>query len=493
MQISGSVGIIFPDGTTQTTAASGGGGSVTGVTAVAPLTSSGGVSPAISLTGIVPVANGGTGVATLSGLLFGNGTGAMTAASPAQVSAALGTTPVGKANFLSGGLANEIPFQTAPGVTSFLPAPSVTGTFLGWNGTAFAWAAAGTGSVTGVSVVSANGFAGTVATSSTTPAITLTTSITGVLKGDGTAISAAAASDITTLLGSTAVGSATNLAGGGAGQMPYQTAAGTTAFTTAGTTGQQLTYSITNTPVWTTPANLTPSSAFVTTPAATAFNTNTAITLDLAAQSSAGTYGSSISIPVITVNSQGIITAASSQATVGVTYKGVWNGTTNTPTLANGVGTQGFYYICNVAGTTDFGAGSITFAIGDWAVYDGATWSKVDNSQTTAVNNFTISGIPQYTTIIGGGSSTVLTGVGPGTAGYVLTSNGAAANPSYQALGTMAAQNASAVAITGGTIGGVAINGNTIDNTVIGGTTALAITGTTITATKYVGIAGGTF
>lgn len=51
----------------------------------------------------------------------------------------------------------------------------------------------GTGTVTSVSVVSANGFAGTVATATTTPAITLTTTITGVLKGNGTAISAATA------------------------------------------------------------------------------------------------------------------------------------------------------------------------------------------------------------------------------------------------------------------------------------------------------------
>jgi hypothetical protein len=47
--------------------------------------------------------------------------------------------------------------------------------------------------VTSVSVVSANGFAGTVVTATTTPAITLTTSITGLLKGNGTAISAATA------------------------------------------------------------------------------------------------------------------------------------------------------------------------------------------------------------------------------------------------------------------------------------------------------------
>jgi hypothetical protein len=51
----------------------------------------------------------------------------------------------------------------------------------------------GSGTVTSASVVSANGFAGTVATATTTPAITITTSITGLLKGNGTAISAATA------------------------------------------------------------------------------------------------------------------------------------------------------------------------------------------------------------------------------------------------------------------------------------------------------------
>lgn len=51
--------------------------------------------------------------------------------------------------------------------------------------------AGGGGTVTTVSVVTANGFAGSVATATTTPAITLTTSITGILSGNGTAISAA--------------------------------------------------------------------------------------------------------------------------------------------------------------------------------------------------------------------------------------------------------------------------------------------------------------
>ena len=51
----------------------------------------------------------------------------------------------------------------------------------------------GSGTVTTVSVVSANGFAGTVANAGTTPAITMQTSITGMLKGNGTALVAAVA------------------------------------------------------------------------------------------------------------------------------------------------------------------------------------------------------------------------------------------------------------------------------------------------------------
>jgi hypothetical protein len=76
-----------------------------------------------------------------------------------------------------------------------IPAPTGgTTTFLRNDGT---WAVpaggGGSGTVTSVSVVSANGLAGTVATATTTPAITLSTSVTGVLKGNGTAISAATA------------------------------------------------------------------------------------------------------------------------------------------------------------------------------------------------------------------------------------------------------------------------------------------------------------
>lgn len=54
----------------------------------------------------------------------------------------------------------------------------------------------GTGTVTSVSVVSANGLGGTVATATTTPAITLTTSVVGVALGNGTGFIAATTTGI---------------------------------------------------------------------------------------------------------------------------------------------------------------------------------------------------------------------------------------------------------------------------------------------------------
>lgn len=51
----------------------------------------------------------------------------------------------------------------------------------------------GSGTVTSVSVATAHGFSGTVANATTTPEITLSTSVTGIVKGNGTSLTAATA------------------------------------------------------------------------------------------------------------------------------------------------------------------------------------------------------------------------------------------------------------------------------------------------------------
>jgi hypothetical protein len=73
----------------------------------------------------------------------------------------------------------------------------------------------------------------------------------------------------------------------------------------------------------------------------------------------------------------------------GATYQGVYNASTNTPTLADGVGTKGYYYVVSVAGTQNLGSGPIDFQIGDWVIYNGTIWQKVDNTDAvTSVNGF---------------------------------------------------------------------------------------------------------
>ena len=88
----------------------------------------------------------------------------------------------------------------------------------------------------------------------------------------------------------------------------------------------------------------------------------------------------------------------------GVQYQGVWDAATNTPTLTSSVGTQGHYYIVNVAGTTNLN-GITDWQVGDWAIFSGGAWQKVDNTDSvTSVNgqtgavSLTTDNIPEGTT-----------------------------------------------------------------------------------------------
>ena len=66
-------------------------------------------------------------------------------------------------------------------------------------------------------------------------------------------------------------------------------------------------------------------------------------------------------------------------------YKGTWNASTNSPALASGVGTKGDYYVVSVAGSTTLDGESL-WGVGDWALFNGTIWQKVDVGDT---GNFT--------------------------------------------------------------------------------------------------------
>ena len=141
-----------------------------------------------------------------------------------------------------------------------------------------------------------------------------------------------------------------------------------------------------------------------------------------------------------TANTDAVNLQQLNNATTGVlVYQGVWNASTNTPTLASATGTPGYYYIVDTDGSTNLD-GITDWKVGDWAVFsDMATdaWQKIDNTSilggagtggTVALwsgsgTSLTLSDAP----ITASGGNTTITGklgVGSVNAGFDFYNNG---------------------------------------------------------------------
>jgi len=199
-------------------------------------------------------------------------------------------------------------------------------------------------------------------------------------------------------------------------------------------------------------------------------------------------------------------TVASQSTTGQLNYAGTWNASANTPTLASGVGTKDQYYVVSVAGSTNLD-GITDWQVGDWAIFNGTFWQKIDQTNTVTSVNGQVGavvlgpndvGATANTTYIlttgllsGGGrlnaNTTItltsvpvanVTGAVPNTVNVLtsglITGGGALTgnvtitlanvpNANVTGLGTMATQNSNNVTITGGTINAQAVNhtGNT--------------------------------
>ena len=181
-----------------------------------------------------------------------------------------------------------------------------------------------------------------------------------------------------------------------------------------------------------------------------------------------------------------------------VTYKGTWDAATNTPTLASGTGTQGDYYVVNVAGSTNLD-GITDWQIGDWAIFNGSVWQKVDNTDAVSSVNGQVGTVVLTAANVGAAANTVeiIAGIGldgggnlaanvtidlanttvaaatygdaANVAQFTVDAQGrltAASNVainipagSVTGLGTMATQDANNVAITGGSVNVGALEG----------------------------------
>ena len=69
----------------------------------------------------------------------------------------------------------------------------------------------------------------------------------------------------------------------------------------------------------------------------------------------------------------------------GMNYQGLWNASTNTPTLTSGAGTKGYIYKVSVAGTTSLN-GNNSWNVGDMAVYNGTSWDHWDGVSAEVVS-----------------------------------------------------------------------------------------------------------
>lgn len=168
--------------------------------------------------------------------------------------------------------------------------------------------------------------------------------------------------------------------------------------------------------------------------------------------------------------------------TKGLSYQGTWNASTNTPTLASSTGTQGYYYVVSVAGSTNLN-GVSDWGINDWVIFNGSIWQKIDNSDLVSSVNGQTGTVVLSTTDISEGTNQYFTNARARSA--LSAGTGISYNSSTGQITNSSPDQT--VALTSGT--GISTSGTypnfTITNTAPDQTVSLTGSGTTTISGTY--------
>jgi len=189
--------------------------------------------------------------------------------------------------------------------------------------------------------------------------------------------------------------------------------------------------------------------------------TNTSGSIRLATATTTQLGGVKVDGVTITINGSGVIAA---NITGAIVFQGGWSAATNTPTLNNtssAYNTNGFEFVTTAAGTVNFGAGNVSFAVGDNVIYDGTKWVKIPIGSSAGTTN---SILTFDNTGTGAATGTAFNGSAPFTISYnTVGASPLAGSSSLTTLGTVATGiwNGSVISSTyGGT--GVNNSGRTL-------------------------------